>query len=135
MLKIYSKVSPDELLHIILQASDFNGRLEIIEPNNFLQLATLKLDTGQEFAAHRHLEKPVNFMNYIAQESWVVVEGAVEVIYFDLDDLEIATHKLRTGEVSITLRGGHQYKILEDSKILEFKTGPYLGREADKVFI
>jgi hypothetical protein len=36
----------------------------------------------------------------------------------------------------MTFRGGHNYLILEDDTIVyEYKTGPYLGQELDKVFL
>jgi len=135
MKQIYSKLNPSLLLHVVLGQSDFSGRQEIISEQNFLQLATLELAKGQEFSAHRHIEKNVNFSKFYAQESWVVLSGEVEVFYFDINDLEIDRQTLHAGEVSITLQGGHGYKILENAKVLEFKTGPYFGREADKIFI
>ena len=39
-------------------------------------------------------------------------------------------------EATFTFEGGHNYEIQEnDTRILEYKTGPYLGQEHDKVFI
>jgi hypothetical protein len=65
----------------------------------------------------------------------VIISGRVRVTYYDLDDSVIESVELRAGDVSVTLAGGHGYEILEDSKILEFKTGPYLGQALDKAFI
>ena len=73
MEKIFSLLEQTHLLHIIVHESDFEGRKEIIPENNFLQLATIKLEKNQEFAAHRHLLKDVNFDQFWAQESWVVM--------------------------------------------------------------
>jgi hypothetical protein len=43
---------------------------------------------------------------------------------------------LEPGDISLTLHGGHNYVALEeDTLVYEFKTGPYLGQEKDKVFI
>jgi hypothetical protein len=135
MKKIYSRVNQSLLLHLILDELDFSDRLEIIHEDNFLQLASMSLLEGQEFAAHKHLDKDVNFRKFHAQESWVVMSGAVAVTYFDIDDTEIETQIIETGGVSITLHGGHSYKVIENSRVLEFKTGPYLGRDADKIFL
>lgn len=44
MLKIYSKVNLEKLLHIVNRLDEISGRTEIIEPENFLQLATLKYE-------------------------------------------------------------------------------------------
>ena len=135
MEKIFSLLDRSNLLHVIVRESDFAGRKEIIPENNFLQLATIRLEENQQFAAHRHLLKNVNFDQFWAQESWVVIKGSVEVTYFDIDDTEIFKRVINAGEASITLQGGHAYKVLKDAMVYEFKTGPYFGRDADKVFI
>jgi hypothetical protein len=135
MKSIFSAVNPSLLLHIILNQSDFQGRQEIIPDQNFLQLASIESPKGQKFLAHRHLPKVVNFQEFYAQESWVVIQGAVKVTFFDIDNLEIDQQIIKAGEVSVTLLGGHAYEILEDAKVLEFKTGPYFGKNADKIFI
>ena len=42
MERIYSKIEPDKLLHVINRLSDITGRDDIIPENNFIQCATLK---------------------------------------------------------------------------------------------
>jgi hypothetical protein len=130
----YSKANPQVLLHIIYRLDEINGRANISPDEEFLQLASLKMQKGQTFRAHKHIfaEKKTN----IAQESWVVIKGSVKCIFYDLDDTIIAEPTLYPGDCSITFRGGHNYLILEDDTIVyEYKTGPYLGQEKDKVFL
>lgn len=134
MEKIYSKTEPGILLHIVYRFDEINGRTNISPDEEFLQLASLKMSKGQTFKAHKHikLEKVTN----IAQESWVVIKGSVKCIFYDLDDTIIAEPILMPGDCSMTFRGGHNYLILEDDTyVYEYKTGPYLGQEKDKVFL
>ena len=134
MEKIYSRTQPDILLHIIYRFDEISGRLNISPDEEFLQLASLKMMKGQTFKAHKHIfnEKVTN----IAQESWVVIKGSVKCILYDLNDVIIAEPVLMPGDCSLTFRGGHNYLILEDDTIVyEYKTGPYLGQEMDKVFL
>ena len=134
MEKIYSKTSPDVLLHLVYRLGEVNGRTNIAPENEFLQLASIKMRKGQTFKAHKHVlhEKITN----IAQESWLVIAGRVECIFYDLDDTIIARPILNPGDCSMTFRGGHNYHILDDDTIVyEYKTGPYLGQALDKVFI
>lgn len=134
MEKIYSKIEPKTLLHLINRLDDINGRTDVAPVDEFLQLATLKMQKGQTFKAHKHIvfEKLTN----MAQESWIVVKGSVKCIFYDLDDTIIAEPILNPGDCSMTFRGGHNYLILEDDTIVyEYKTGPYLGQEFDKVFL
>lgn len=134
MEKIYSKVQPGVLLHLINRLNEVQGRTDVAPVEEFLQLATLKMGAGKTFKAHKHIDfiKETN----IAQESWIVIKGSVKCIFYDLDNTIIAEPIIYPGDCSMTFRGGHNYLILEDDTIVyEYKTGPYLGQELDKVFL
>ena len=134
MIKIYSKIEPDTLLHLVSRLDEINGRTNIAPDDEFLQVASIKMKKGTTFEAHKHiiLEKTTN----IAQESWLVFKGSVKCIFYDLNDEIIEEVILRAGDLSMTFRGGHNYVILEeDTVVYEYKTGPYLGIENDKEFI
>lgn len=136
MEKIYSKVQPDKLLHIINRLSDIEGRSDVVPPENFIQCATLKMNNGKTFPAHKHITKDRRYEDQIAQESWIVIKGSVRCILYDIDDSVIAEPVLLPGDASFTLYGGHTYQILEDDTIVyEYKTGPYEGQSLDKKFI
>lgn len=136
MEKIYSKIDPDKLLHIIVRINDIKpGREDIVPEENFIQCSMLNMDEGKTFKPHRHIWKERN-RNVIAQESWIVIKGSVKCIFYDLDDNVIAEPILYPGDASFTLEGGHNYLILEDGTLVyEYKTGPYEGQSLDKKFI
>ena len=137
MEKFYSKIQPDLLLHLVYRHREYTGkRVNLLEPDNFLQCAALYLDKGDTFKAHKHIEVKVQEVVKKAQESWVVIQGSVRCTFYDLDDTILAEPIIRAGEASFTLHGGHTYTALEsDCLVLEFKTGPYFGQENDKIFI
>ncbi len=54
-MKIYSKVIPDKLLHIIYRSSEIKGRTEIIPEDNFIQCAALKMPKNKTFPPHKHI--------------------------------------------------------------------------------
>jgi len=137
MEKVYSKID-GELLHIIHRVDDVTEpRIDVIAEDNFLQLAVLKMQNGKTFKPHRHIYKPVNYDKTIAQESWIIVRGKVKVILYDIEGNDVLAEPILTaGDASITLKGGHNYLILEDDTLVyEYKTGPYEGIELDKEFI
>jgi cupin fold WbuC family metalloprotein len=136
MEHIYSKVEPGKILHTIVRKEDLTpGRKEVVSEDNFIQCAILNMEKGKSFKPHRHIWKE-RTRNVIAQESWIVVQGSVKCIFFDLDDNIIATPVLYPGDASFTLEGGHTYEILEDNTLVyEYKTGPYEGQSLDKTFI
>ena len=135
MKKIYSKIKPDTLLHLVHRLDEIEGRTNVAPENEFIQLATLKMEKGTTFRPHKHIWKDGED-KVIAQESWVVMSGRVQAIFYDLDDTVVEKRILETGDLSITLFGGHNYVILEDNTlVLEYKTGPYYGQASDKEFI
>ncbi len=136
MEKIYSKIDSNLLLHIINRLPEIQGRINVVDGNQFIQCATLRMDSGKTFKPHKHIKKKRTHENQIAQESWVVIKGRVKCILYDIDDTIISTPILGPGDASFTLYGGHNYEILEDNTVVyEYKTGPYEGQEFDKVFL
>ena len=137
ILDIYSKIEKDKLLHKIVRKGLFleNRRTDLADETQFLQLAALRLDKDKTFKPHRHIWKDYDGQ-IIAQESWVVIQGKVKVILYDIDDTIVWEDELHPGDISMTFFGGHNYKILEnDTFVYEYKTGPYYGQLLDKRFI
>lgn len=135
MFDIKSKISNKVIHKVIKPNLDEASRLELIEPNHFIQCAYLRMEKGKTFRPHKHIWKEPSFDKMIAQESWVVIRGSVKVFFYDTDMTLLETHILNAGDSSFTLEGGHTYEILEDDTLVyEYKTGPYEGQEKDKVF-
>lgn len=136
MIKVHSKIDPDKLLHIVYKTSELESTREDIVPDEeFLQLAVMKHSAGKTFKAHKHIFKDVPPTS-IAQESWYVVRGAVKAKLYDEDFTHLTDILLEEGDLSITLYGGHTYEImLDDTLVLEFKSGPYYGQKLDKEFM
>ena len=135
-MKYYSNVKEGLLLHVVNRLEDIEGRADIIPETNFIQCATLRMEKGKTFKPHKHIKKERTYKEQIAQESWIVIRGAVKCIFYDIDDTVLATPVLREGDASFTLEGGHTYEILEDNTIVyEYKTGPYEGQHLDKRFL
>ena len=136
MEKIYSKIDPNKLLHIIVRKKEITpGRQDIVSEDNFIQCSILNMEKGKTFKPHKHIWKE-RTRNVIAQESWIVIQGSVKCIFYDIDDQILATPILYPGDASFTLEGGHNYEILEnDTLVYEYKTGPYEGQQLDKQFI
>lgn len=140
MERIYSKVQPGLLLHIVRRLSDIvnqnDFREDIISAKHFIQCSSLLMQKGKTFLPHKHNINNRTYPEKIAQESWVVIRGKVKCIFYDTDDTIIAEPVLYPGDASFTLHGGHNYVALAEGTIVyEYKTGPYESREVDKTFI
>ena len=85
MKKIYSKIQPNKLLHIVTSVDEIkSGRIDVVPEEEYLQLAILKMNKGKTFLPHKHIIKEK--ITDIAQESWLVYEGKVKCTFYDLDD-------------------------------------------------
>lgn len=136
MIKYYSKVDPEKLLHIVVRKEDLQpGRTEVVQEDQFIQCALLNMPEGKTFRPHRHMFKE-RTRNVIAQESWIVIQGSVKCTFYDIDNSILTEPILYPGDASFTLEGGHTYIILEnDTLVYEYKTGPYEGQALDKTFL
>ena len=128
------------LMHVVIRQEDLdrlsNSRMDLVSESNFIQLAIMNFDSDVSFRPHIHLERTRKFSNLRAQESWVVIKGSVEVTYYDENEKELGKKLLSQGDCSVTLLGGHAYRIVQGPALVyEFKTGPYEGQEIDKRFI
>ena len=136
MIKYYSKIDPNKLLHMVVRKEEItSGRQDIVSEENFIQCSILNMEKDKTFKPHKHIWKE-RTRNVIAQESWIVIQGSVKCIFYDIDNTIIAEPILYQGDASFTLEGGHNYLILEDNTLVyEYKTGPYEGQALDKTFL
>lgn len=132
MRAIASRVDPGVVLGLHYTWEGIQDR-EGSDSSEILQSSIKALAAGQSFQAHTHL--PQTRTTTGTQEAWVIVEGSIHVLLYDLDDELCERVRLRTGDCFVLLRGGHTMEILEDTILYEFKNGPYLGQKADKRWI
>jgi len=133
MEKIYSKIKSGVLLHIINRKEDITTKRQDLSPEEeFLQVACFSVGKEKKPNPHKHIEQLRT--TDITQESWLVVNGSIKIILYDLDDKLIKEEILKSGDCLITFRGGHDFIVLEENtKLYEYKTGPYQGKEKDNV--
>ena len=144
-IRLYSKINPKRLLHQVWYKETYSNigthaksqeRIDLVDPDQFIQCSALHMQKGRTFKPHRHIWKMKALSCSIAQESWFVVSGKVRAIFYDTDDTVLEEVILSSGDVSFTFDGGHNYEILEDDTyVMEYKTGPYKGQKKDKKFI
>ena len=90
-----------------------------------LQLGHIVYPAGHEIARHAH--RPVVRTVTATAEVLLVQHGRCEMDVFDADDAPVTTVTLETGDVALLLAGGHGFRMLADTVLLEVKQGPYGG--------
>ncbi|MBI5296370.1 MAG: hypothetical protein HY869_12915 [Chloroflexi bacterium] len=75
----------------------------------------------------RHVHRPIERRLVGTSESLIIKKGCCQLdIYNDAREL-VATRELHEGDIMFMVSGGHGYRMLEDTVLLEIKTGPYTG--------
>ncbi len=108
-----------------------NGLAFYSENEEFLQVGTWRYNSGHALRAHCHNTVPreINRTNEVV----IVLQGSMAARIFDEQQQLVTTVTVGKGELLVLMNGGHDYTILEDdTRILEIKNGPFLGKDIDK---
>ena len=95
-----------------------------------IQFGVFNLPKNESIIKHYHPEQ--RRVIKTTTEVLILMSGKVEVSLYDTSLEHIKNIILQSGSVLITLTGGHGIEVLEESKMIEVKQGPY-DLEADKV--
>jgi quercetin dioxygenase-like cupin family protein len=91
-----------------------------------LQVGHVVYPAGSEISRHMHL--PIERHLVGTTEVLIVERGRCEVDVYAEDRSLVATRELRAGDILIAVGGGgHGFRLLEDTVLLEVKQGPYPG--------
>lgn len=120
-------------LAYIIRASFAPVETTFLTPPEFKQqVGFVVYPAGGVIARHEHV--PLERRLTGTSEVIVVRSGRCELDVYDDDHTLVASRELRTGDVMLMVGGGHGFRILEDTVLLEVKQGPYTGIEEKKLF-
>jgi quercetin dioxygenase-like cupin family protein len=121
------------LLAIIVRAELKPLRTMFLTTNDLpQQLGLVVYPQGGEVARHYH--RPIERQIVGTSEVILVRSGRCLLDLYDRD-LELAqTRELGAGDVVLLVAGGHGFRMLEDTVLLEVKQGPYLGLDEKERF-
>jgi hypothetical protein len=75
----------------------------------------------------RHLHLPLQRHLVGTPETLLIRKGRVEAELYAMDRTLLLTTILETGDIIQLVSGGHGFRCLEDTVLLEIKQGPYTG--------
>jgi len=85
-----------------------------------------------EFA--RHVHRPIERRLVGTSEVVLVQEGRCLLDVYDDERELVATRELGPGDLMLMVGGGHGFRRLEDTVLLEIKQGPYTGLDEKERF-
>jgi hypothetical protein len=118
------------LLAIILRKDLYLEGIKFFTPKDFSQQLGY-MNRPKDYIIQPHLHNNVIRDVFQTQEVLFIKSGKVQFDVYSNHQKHIGTFILFTGDVVLLASGGHGFKMLEDTQIIEVKTGPHIG-DADK---
>ena len=130
--KTYEEIKHDgKLVAIILRASFMSDKTTFFSPSDFSQqLGYIVYKKGGIIKAHFH--KEIHRKITFTQEVLFIKKGKLIINFYTTNKEYITSRELTTGDIIFLCSGGHGFKMLEDTEMIEVKQGPYSGRDSDK---
>lgn len=123
----------DQPLCIIIRAGFRPERTTFVTPPEFKQqVGFVVYPAGGEIK--RHVHRPLERHLVGTSEVLVVQQGRCLIDIYNDDRELVATRELCPGDVMLMVGGGHGFRMLEDTVLLEIKQGPYTGLDEKEHF-
>jgi hypothetical protein len=118
--------------YVIRQATAPEATTFVTPDDAIQQVGFVVHEAGAEVRRHSHL--PLERQIVGTPEVLVVRAGRCEMSVYDDDQELVATHELVEGDVMVMVGGGHGFRMIEDTVLLEIKQGPYFGSHEKTYF-
>ena len=126
-------IDGDSIVAIILRNNVRVNGVKFFTPSEFSQqLGLLAHKKGKTVKPHKHKQIKRDIIQ--TQEVLVLINGKVKIDLYNTHFHKIETVHLYPGDTILLASGGHGIEILEDSKMIEIKQGPYAGSD-DKEYM
>lgn len=121
----------DNTLAIIIRANfKFNG-IKFFTPTDFSQQLGY-MNRPKNYVIEPHLHNTVDRNVKLMKEVLYIKSGKVRVDFYDDKKNYVESRILHQGDVILLATGGHGFKMIDPSEIIEVKQGPYVEDE-DKI--
>jgi len=121
----------DKLIATILRANYTSEKITFFSSPDFSQqLGYIVYKKNGVIKAHFH--KELHRKITLTQEVLFIKKGKLLVNLYTTDKQYVTSRELNAGDVIFLCSGGHGFKMIEDTEMIEVKQGPYSGKENDK---
>lgn len=121
-----------EALCILVRAAPLPTATTFYTPNEFnLQVGKIVYAAGTEIPRHSHRLVSRNVTG--TSEVIFVQKGRLMLDLYDETRALVTSREMNSGDVVALVSGGHGFRLLEDTVLIEVKQGPYSGvQEKDR---
>ena len=122
-----------ESLALIISSNYNPSKTTFITPLEYKQqLGYIVYKKEESITPHIHIPMTRSFIG--TSEVLFLKSGKVQVNFYSKDKIFITSRILNKGDIILLISGGHGFKMLEDSVMVEVKQGPYLGKKEKERF-
>lgn len=122
-----------QLVATIVRADHPVENLEFVtDENNPLQVGFHNKAAGIALTPHIHISN-TKVIDQV-QEVLYIIEGKVKATFYTIDGETIDEVILYKGDTLVQISMGHGFEMLEPTKIVEVKQGPYPGTQHAKIY-
>lgn len=119
---------------LVFRKSHRPGGVNFMTPDDYtLQLGFIGHPAGKVIKDHIH-NPNIHYKVDTTQEFLYIEKGKVQVTIYDNEWSEITKIVLESGDVFLTVAGGHGFEVLEDCYMIEVKQGPFPGDKLMKFY-
>lgn len=134
MMSFIERISDEgqELCILIRNAISPVDTFFVTPPGYKQQVGFVVYPRGGEIARHTHVPLQRHLVG--TSEVLIIKKGRCQIdVYNDKREL-VVTRELAEGDIMLMVSGGHGFRMLEDTILLEVKQGPYTGLEEKERF-
>ena len=104
----------------------------VTDQRDEFQVGFMERQAGYAVKPHMHLDRNLTIKG--TAEFLYVQEGKMAVTVYDEAWNELHRQEVATGDCMVFLAGGHSMTMLEKTRLIEVKQGPYPGEAQAKVY-
>ncbi len=118
-------IGPEKAPYAYVVRCEFSpARTTFVTPDTLnQQLGFIVYGAGTQIPRHRHLQVARSIEG--TTEVILVKQGRCIADIFDQEGRPVDSVELRVGDIIVLSRGGHGFRIVEDTVLIEVKQGPY----------
>lgn len=123
----------EQVLGLIISGDYVPAKTEFLTPDSYKQqLGFIVYPKDSAITPHIHYEMERTLHG--TSEVLFLRQGHCQVDFYLNDKSHFCTRDLKTGDVLLLVSGGHGFRMIEDTTLLEIKQGPYIGLQEKERF-
>lgn len=121
-------INNNKKLAIILRKNFVQDGINFFTPNDYSQQLGY-MNRPKNYEIQPHLHNSISRNVYFTNEVLFIKSGKVRVDFYNEKKKYLESRILYKGDIILLAYGGHGFKMLEKTEIVEVKQGPYMGDE------